>query len=135
MTKLPASPWRSLIFPIVLSGQIGLKDGQLVPGGFLAEFRQAMANVAEVLTASHIAVTNIAHIRVSLTEFNRDYSAVSRAFRELFEDPYPSCTCSGATALPHNACVQLEVLVNGPPNGLWWLFQVDLLQQRIHQFF
>ena len=50
----PVGPYTPIVRAgawLVVSGQVGLSDGRLVPGGLEGELRQAIANLADLLAS------------------------------------------------------------------------------------
>jgi len=52
---------------LLVSGQVGLRDGVLVEGGFEAQCEQAVTNVEQVLAAANMAARDLVKITVFLT--------------------------------------------------------------------
>jgi enamine deaminase RidA (YjgF/YER057c/UK114 family) len=50
-----------------VSGQVGLRDGVLVEGGFEAQCEQAVTNVEQVLAAASMSASDLVKITVFLT--------------------------------------------------------------------
>ena len=50
-----------------VSGQVGLRDGALVEGGFEAQCEQAVTNVEQVLAAAGMSASDLVKITVFLT--------------------------------------------------------------------
>ena len=50
-----------------VSGQVGVKDGATLEGGFDAQCRQAIENVAAVLAAAQMSLENIVKVTIFIT--------------------------------------------------------------------
>ena len=53
----PAPPYSPVVVAgdwLIVSGQIGMFDGALVPGGVQDEMRQAITNLSELLTVARL---------------------------------------------------------------------------------
>ena len=86
-----------------LSGQTALgRDGQMVEGGIVAQFRQALSNLLEALRAAGGAPAQLASITLYLLDIP-DYQANGRAIRDVWRElvgtDYPAMTGVGVTAL------------------------------------
>jgi len=98
---------------VFVAGQIGWDAGQrMVPGGFVAQVRQALANILAVL---HEAAAGPEHL-VRLTWYvvdKREYlaslPALGEAYREVIGPHYPTMTAVEVTALiEDDARVEIE---------------------------
>jgi 2-iminobutanoate/2-iminopropanoate deaminase len=96
-----AGPW------LVCSGQIGIVDGAVVPGGLEAELRQAMANLANLLHSKGAALTAVVKTTVFLTDMG-DYGEMNRIYVEEFGDHRPARSAVAVAALPLGARVEVE---------------------------
>ena len=103
------------LFPIVragdfliCSGQIGIADGSLVPGGLVAQFRQAVANAEAVLATEGATLADVVKATVFLVHMD-DFSAMNNAYVECFVDSRPARSAVGVAALPLGALVEIEL--------------------------
>lgn len=85
---------------LFVSGQVGMKDGEIVPGGLAAETHQAIANVLEILREAGYAIEDVVRVGVWLDD-PRDFWSFNRIYAEYF----------GAAA-PARACVQSRMMVD-----------------------
>jgi enamine deaminase RidA (YjgF/YER057c/UK114 family) len=86
-----------------LGGQTALdKDMRIVPGGIVAQFRQAFSNVLATLTAAGGVPSDLVSITLFLTDIP-DYQAhgkeIGQLWREMAGPVYPAMAGIGATAL------------------------------------
>lgn len=103
----PYSPSRDAGRMVAVSGQVGRRDGVLVAGGFLPELEQTLANLASVLQAAGLALTNVVKVNVYLTNIE-DWGRLNTPYTEFFGDPLPARTALAVAALPGGACVEIE---------------------------
>ena len=92
---------------LIVSGQIGLVDGTLVPGGVEAEFRQAVANMTALLEREGSSLAAVRKTTVFLRHM-RDYPIMNAAYAELFAEPYPARSAFAVSELPFVALVEIE---------------------------
>lgn len=108
-TTFPLSTYRKAGEFVFVSGQIGMKDGELIVGGVEAETRQTIQNIAGILESLSLTLANVVAVEVFLSGFETDYEPMNEAYRELFAEPYPTRTCVGVKNLPRNARVEIKV--------------------------
>jgi 2-iminobutanoate/2-iminopropanoate deaminase len=92
---------------LVCSGQVGLRDGQLVEGGVPAQTAQAVANVAALLASEGASLTDVTKTTVFLTDIG-DYGAMNDAYTAAFGDHRPARSAVAVAALPIGALVEIE---------------------------
>jgi 2-iminobutanoate/2-iminopropanoate deaminase len=83
--------------------------GRLVAGGAVAEFRQAVSNLAAVLAAGGAALADVVKTTVFLVDL-ADGPAVNAAYAELFPAPYPARSTVQVAALPAAARVEIDAI-------------------------
>ena len=91
------------------SGQIGIVDGALVDGGLEAQMRQAMQNLAEVLTSVGASLDDVIKTTVFVVDMGR-YAAVNDIYIEAFGDHRPARSAVAVAALPLGAEVEIEAV-------------------------
>lgn len=93
------------------SGQIGLDPatGALVEGGVVAECRQAMRNLGEVLAASGLGWRDVLKTTIYLVRLD-DFAAVNEVYGSCLEPPYPARATVGVAALPKGARVEIDAV-------------------------
>jgi 2-iminobutanoate/2-iminopropanoate deaminase len=92
---------------LVVSGQVGLRDGSLVSGGVQAETRQALSNVRALLDNEDVPVTSIVKTTVYLRHID-DYAAMNETYTEFFGDHRPARAAVAVAGLPLHALVEVE---------------------------
>ena len=92
---------------LIVSGQIGLADGELVSGGVQSEFRQAIANMTTLLEGEGATLADVRKTTVFLRHM-RDYPLMNETYAELFAEPYPARSAFAVAELPFVALVEVE---------------------------
>lgn len=92
---------------LVVSGQVGIRDGGLVSGGTQAELRQALANLKELLEGEGASITDVVKTTVYLRHMD-DYATMNEAYVEFFGDHRPARSAVAVAGLPLHALVELE---------------------------
>ena len=72
-----AGPW------LIVSGQVGLRDGSLVPGGVGPEAEQALANLAARLADNGASLADVAKTTVFMTDI-ADFADINDDLRQGF---------------------------------------------------
>jgi len=93
---------------LVVSGQVGILDGKLVPGGLDGELRQAMANLSALLEGQGASLTDVVKTTVFLRHLGADYARMNELYMELFGDHRPARSAIGVAELPLGALVEVE---------------------------
>ena len=73
MTAKPVGPYTPVVRAgdwLIVSGQVGLAEGKLVPGGLEAELRQALANLRGHLEANGAIVARVENYILQPTSFS-----------------------------------------------------------------
>lgn len=106
----PVGPYRPVVRAgdwLVCSGQVGLRDGSLVPGGIKGQTRQAIANLGAVLATEGASLRDVVKTTVFLTHIN-DYQPMNEAYIEAFGDHRPARSAVAVAGLPLGALVEVE---------------------------
>jgi 2-iminobutanoate/2-iminopropanoate deaminase len=95
---------------VITSGYLGTHpDGSgVVKGGFEAEVRRALDNIAAVLAAAGCSFSDVVRVNVSLTDINR-FADMDAIFREYFSAPYPTRNTIGVKELWGGAQVGFDM--------------------------
>jgi 2-iminobutanoate/2-iminopropanoate deaminase len=117
-TAGPYSPVRRVGDWVITSGQVGLADdgngaSALVPGGTVAELRQALQNVAEVLAIEGATLTDVVKTTLYLVDMG-DFAAVNEVWVEYFSQDRPTRSAVAVAALPIGARVEVEAWAYAP---------------------
>ncbi|MDQ2827147.1 MAG: RidA family protein [Actinomycetota bacterium] len=90
-----------------MSGQLGVRDGALVPGGVRAEVAQALANMAALLESEGASLSSVVKTTVFLRHIS-DYGPMNEAYIEAFGDHRPARAAVAVAGLPLSASVEIE---------------------------
>jgi 2-iminobutanoate/2-iminopropanoate deaminase len=106
----PVGPYTPLVRAgdwVVVSGQVGVVDGKLVPGGMDAELRQALANLKGHLDGAGVDLTDVKKTMVFLRDMS-DFARMNEIYVEFFGDHRPARSAIGVADLPLGALVEIE---------------------------
>jgi 2-iminobutanoate/2-iminopropanoate deaminase len=106
----PAGPYTPVVRAgewLVVSGQVGMADGKLVPGGLEGELRQAIANLAAQLASHGAALDDVVKTTVFLRHMS-DYALMNEIYVDCFGDHRPARSAVGVAELPLGALVEVE---------------------------
>jgi 2-iminobutanoate/2-iminopropanoate deaminase len=92
---------------LVVSGQVGLRDGALVPGGVQDELRQAIENLRVLLEGEGSSLTDVVKTTVFLRHM-RDYSLMNETYTAAFGEHRPARSAVAVVELPIHALVEIE---------------------------
>lgn len=92
---------------LVVSGQVGLLEGKLVPGGTEGELRQALDNLRALLEANGASMRDVIKTTVFLRHMS-DYALMNEVYTECFGDHRPARSAIGVAELPLGALVEVE---------------------------
>lgn len=94
---------------VYLSGQIAL-DPQtmtMVDGDTEAEIRRVFDNLRAVATAAGGSLNDMAKLNVFLVDLAH-FALVNQIMAEYFDEPYPARAAIGVAALPREASVEMD---------------------------
>lgn len=92
---------------VIVSGQIGLRDGALVEGGIGPELVAALANLEGQLASVGARLDQVVKTTVFLTDI-ADYGAMNEAYVAAFGDHRPARSAVAVAGLPLGATVEVE---------------------------
>lgn len=97
---------------IYLSGQIPLDPESmlLVDGGVDAQIHQVFRNLQAVCEAAGGSLNDILKLNVFLTDM-ANFPAVNTIMAEYFIEPYPARAAVGVSALPRDALVEMDAIM------------------------
>lgn len=99
---------------VIVSGQLGLRDGALVEGGLGPQLVAALANLAGQLATVGARLDQVAKTTVFLTDM-ADYAAMNEAYVAAFGDHRPARSAVAVAGLPLGAVVEIEAWAHLPP--------------------
>lgn len=108
MTK-PAGPYTPIVRAgewLVVSGQVGLRDGALVDG-VVEQTTQAVANVRALLEGEGASLDDVVKTMVFLADIG-DFAVMNEAYMAAFGDHRPARSTIGVAGLPLGALVEVE---------------------------
>ena len=91
----------------MVSGQVGVRDGRLVPEGTAGQLRQALENLRGLLEAEGASLADVVKTTVFLLHM-RDYDDMNEAYATAFGDHRPARSCVAVVELPVGALVEVE---------------------------
>ena len=106
----PVGPYTPIVRAggwLVVSGQVGLRDGTLVDGGLEPQLRQALANLRGLLEGAGASLSNVTKTTVFLTDMG-DYAQMNEIYVAEFKDHRPARSAVAVAALPIDALVEVE---------------------------
>jgi len=83
--------------------------GQIVPGGAVAQTRQALQNVKAVLEAAGLNMAHVVKATVFIKDMN-EFQAINAVYASFFAAPCPARSCVEVARLPKDALVEIEVI-------------------------
>ena len=92
---------------LVVSGQVGLRDGKLVSGGVDAQLRQAIDNLRGLLDGEGAGLEQVVKTTVFLRHMG-DYALMNETYVDCFGDHRPARSAVGVAELPLGALVEVE---------------------------
>ena len=96
-----AGPW------LVVSGQVGLKDGSIVAGGVARQTEQALGNLSALLAEHGAGLEDIVKTTVFMTDI-ADYGTINEAYVSAFGTHRPARSAVAVAGLPLGALVEIE---------------------------
>ena len=115
MTK-PLGPYTPVVRAgdwIIVSGQLGMKDGVLVGGGVAAQTAQAVDNLKSQLASVGADLSDIAKTLCFLTDMDT-FGTFNDAYVTGFGDSRPARSTIGVAALPAGGAVEIEAWAYKP---------------------
>ncbi len=98
---------------IIVSGQLGVKDGALVPGGVAAQTTQAVENLAGQLASMGASLADVAKTLCFLTDMDT-FATFNEAYVAGFGQSRPARSTIGVAALPLKGAVEIEAWAYRP---------------------
>lgn len=92
---------------IIVSGQLGLRDGALVVGGVAAQTAQAVENLKAQLASVGASLADIAKTTCFLTDMDT-FPTFNEAYAAGFGESRPARSTIGVAALPAGGAVEIE---------------------------
>lgn len=112
----PVGPYTPIVRAgdlLVVSGQIGLRDGALVGDGLEEQLRQALTNLRSLLTEAGSGLQDVVKTTVFLVDMD-DYAEMNRVYVDEFGDHRPARSAVAVAALPLGARIEVEAWAHRP---------------------
>jgi 2-iminobutanoate/2-iminopropanoate deaminase len=116
MTK-PIGPYSPIVRAgewLIVSGQMGVADGKVVPGGVADETRQAITNIRALLESEGASLDDVRKTTVFLRHM-RDFPLMNEVYAEEFGDNRPARACVAVVELPAVGLVEIEAWAHVSP--------------------
>ena len=98
---------------IIVSGQLGMKDGALVAGGVAAQTAQAVVNLKAQLQTVGATLKDVSKTLCFLTDMDT-FATFNEAYVEGFGGSRPARSTIGVAALPFGGAVEIEAWAYKP---------------------
>ena len=98
---------------IIVSGQLGLRDGSIVEGGVKAQTTQAMTNLQNHLAGVGAKLSDVVKTLCFLTDMDT-FATFNEAYVAGFGSHRPARSTIGVASLPANGAVEIEAWVYLP---------------------
>jgi 2-iminobutanoate/2-iminopropanoate deaminase len=105
-TGLPYTPAVAAGDWVVVSGQLGLRDGALV-GDFAGEVDQCLANLAARLADHDLDLSHVVKTTCFLLDLDR-FGEFNERYAAAFSEPRPARSAFQVARLPFDANVEIE---------------------------
>ncbi len=92
---------------LFISGQIGIRDGEMVSGGVEEQARQCVANLLEEAASAGAALSDIVKCTVFMTDI-ANFSKINAVYAEAFGEHRPARSAVAVSGLPLGALVEIE---------------------------
>ena len=98
---------------IIVSGQLGMKDGALVEGGVAAQTAQAVVNLKAQLQTVGATLKDVSKTLCFLTDMDT-FATFNEAYVDGFGGSRPARSTIGVAALPFGGAVEIEAWAYKP---------------------
>ena len=110
MSSTPLGPYTPVVAAgpwLIVSGQVGVSDGQMVPGGVAAQTRQAVANLSALLAQHGASLDDVVKTTVFMADIS-DFATINEAYMAAFGNHRPARSAVAVAGLPLGALVEVE---------------------------
>ena len=115
-TTAPIGPYTPVVRAgdwIIVSGQLGLRDGAIVSGGVRAQTAQAIENLKGQLKSVGATIKDVKKTMCFLTDMDT-FATFNDAYVEGFGNSRPARSTIGVASLPMNGAVEIEAWAYKP---------------------
>lgn len=109
----PYSSWRRAGDWLVVSGQLGLLEGELVAPETVLQASQALHNLENVLHSAGSSLAEVVKTTIFLVDID-DYEDVNHVYMAAFTDNRPARSAVAVSALPLGARFEIEAWAYSP---------------------
>lgn len=116
MASAPLGPYTPVVRAgdwIIVSGQLGMRDGALVPGGVSAQTAQAVENLKAQLATVGATLSDVSKTLCFLTDMDT-FGTFNEAYVAGFNGARPARSTIGVAALPFGGAVEIEAWAHKP---------------------
>ena len=83
--------------------------GNFAEGGAVAQARQSLTNISNILKEAGLSMKNVVKVTVLLADIN-DFAAVNEIYKDFFEAPFPARSAFAVAALPKGGKIEIEAI-------------------------
>lgn len=108
----PIGPYSQAILAgntLFVSGQIALKDGQMIQNSIVEETQQVMKNLGAVLEAAGMSFANIVKTTIFVKDLN-NFQAINEVYGSYFSENPPARETVEVSRLPKDANVEISCI-------------------------
>jgi 2-iminobutanoate/2-iminopropanoate deaminase len=98
---------------VIVSGQVGMRDGELADGGVAGQTAAAVENLAARLAEMGAALTDVVKTTCFLVDMDH-FATFNAAYVEAFGDHRPARSTVAVRELPVGAQVEIEAIAYKP---------------------
>ncbi|XP_015438553.1 PREDICTED: ribonuclease UK114 [Dufourea novaeangliae] len=114
LSPKPVGPYNQAVLAdstLYLSGVLGVdvNTNKLVDGGAIAEARQALKNMGNILKEAGSNYDKVVKATIFLNDIN-DFAGVNEIYKEFFTQNYPARSTYQVGKLPMGAQVEIEAI-------------------------
>ena len=116
MAQAPVGPYTPVVRAgewVIVSGQLGMKDGAIVPGGVAAQTAMAVQNLKERLKEEGCTLKDVAKTLCFLTDMDT-FATFNEAYVAGFNGARPARSTIGVASLPFGGEVEIEAWAYKP---------------------
>jgi reactive intermediate/imine deaminase len=97
---------------IYVSGQVAMRDGEIITGGIVEQAHLTIQNVAEILKETGCGFEHVVKVNVWLDD-PRDFWSFNKVFAEYFGD-HPPARSTVQSAIMVDAKIEIDVIAFNP---------------------
>jgi 2-iminobutanoate/2-iminopropanoate deaminase len=94
---------------LFVSGNIGIKNGELVQGGITEQTQQTLENIKAILDEAGYSFTDVVKATVFLKDMD-NFAAMNEVYSRYVGDQKPARTAIEVARLPKDAIVEIEMI-------------------------